>query len=837
MNLYKYIFFIISFFLCLETFAHGLKFYSTDNPIDKRTSYNVFAYKQPDFKDYFDVEFKMALYPSVEIGYVVRVKNEGGTKIFNLFFDVREDDVVFRLNQEGKNVLISMPVNRVELTKDHWFDVKISFDLKKDAIVLQIYDRAMKCENLDLPQEFRPEIVFGKSDHIIDVPAIAIDQLKVKGDVTKTYAFALNESEGEDVHDKDGVLYGKVENPIWLINEAYHWRKEFRFASETEAGVNYNVSRNEIYYFNRDSIYIYNTKSEEVSAKAFATRCPVKLTLARNFIDDAQDKLYVYEVYHEMPETGPTIASLDLTTLNWNVESYQQLSMQLHHHDSYYDPEQNLYTIFGGFGNMYYSNKFYTLNTLDKRWMPLDSLTGDKICPRYFSTIGYLKSNRSVYVFGGMGNESGEQIVGRRYFYDLYKIDLDKKVVEKLWEIPDEATNTTPGRGMVILNDSCFYTLRYPESVSNSFLKLYGFSVKDGAYQILGDSIPILSDKISTNAHLYYNEHQSKLYVTVQESKDDVSSSLTVYSLSYPPVTLDEYIGGQNETSWFTTVWFILIIVLICCIVILVLINKVVRKSNDKNVDLHIELPTFKAKKVYESNRANSIFLFGDFAVFSRDSRDITYMFTSRLKRMFCLILQHSDGEGISSRWLSDLIWPDKPKDKVKNSRGVAINQLRKILNELNGIELIYEKGCFKIATTGDVYCDYLKCMEIMSANSIDDNQDEFLNIISRGKFIKLFDEPLFDRFKQNVEYKLEVAILQQMKETFEAGEYEKAINFAKAEFDIDPLNEIALSYSIRSHFILKRENAAITTYQIFIAEYKKTTGEDYPHSFREYWR
>mgnify|MGYP000609284266 FL=1 len=93
---------------------------------------------------------------------------------------------------------------------------------------------------------------------------------------------------------------------------------------------------------------------------------------------------------------------------------------------------------------------------------------------------------------------------------------------------------------------------------------------------------------------------------------------------------------------------------------------------------------------------ANSMYLFGDFSVFDRNGRNISYMFSLRIKQIFCLILRYSDADGISSRQLSDLIWPDKPKDKVKNSRGVAINHLRKILKELDGIELVYEKGCFR---------------------------------------------------------------------------------------------------------------------------------------------
>ena len=108
-----------------------------------------------------------------------------------------------------------------------------------------------------------------------------------------------------------------------------------------------------------------------------------------------------------------------------------------------------------------------------------------------------------------------------------------------------------------------------------------------------------------------------------------------------------------------------------------------------------------------------------------------------RIKQIFCLILRYSDADGISSKQLSDLIWPDKPKDKVKNSRGVAINHLRKILKELDGIELVYEKGCFRFTLSSDFYCDYLRFMAIVAENRIEECRQEFLYIVGRGKFVE----------------------------------------------------------------------------------------------------
>lgn len=581
------------------------------------------------------------------------------------------------------------------------------------------------------------------------------------------------------------------------------------------------------------------------SAKAFAERCPVKLFLAGSFFDSGSERLYAYEVYTENGDSEPMIASLDLHTLGWRVESYSRLSMQLHHHCSYYDAVRKRYTIFGGFGNMYYSNKFYMFNAEEGRWNTLGSLSGDFLCPRYFSSAGYLDSNHSVYIFGGMGNESGDQVIGRCYFHDFYKVDLQEMRVQKLWDISEGQPNMVPAQDMVILNDSCFYVLRYPESVSNSFLHLYRFSVEDGSCHILGDSIPIYSDKITTNARLYYNERQSRLFVTVQETSDDVSSKFSVYSLLFPPVSLEKYTannGGGNALH----VWLVLVAAVVAVAGGSVWIVYKRHRNSGKGEDGKAvrqdkeQLPEASDVKVekmaVDTGTVNSMYLFGDFSVFDRNGRNISYMFSLRIKQIFCLILRYSDADGISSKQLSDLIWPDKPKDKVKNSRGVAINHLRKILKELDGIELVYEKGCFRFTLSSDFYCDYLRFMAIVAENRIEECRQEFLYIVGRGKFVGFMDGPLFDGFKQDVECRLEVLVLQLMKEAFEAQDYAETVSLAEAEFNIDPVNETALSCCLKSLFILKHENAAIGTYQKFVAEYKKYTGEDYPHPFSLYW-
>ena len=147
----------------------------------------------------------MALYSTESVGYVLRVKGADEGQIFNLFFDFRGDDILFRLEPE-EVCLIALPVSKAEAMKSHWFKVKIAFNLKQDEITLKIHDQEKVCKGV-ASDEFSPKIVFGKSDHIIDVPEIAVDKLVVNAE--HTYTFPLDEADGESVCNQEGTFMEK----------------------------------------------------------------------------------------------------------------------------------------------------------------------------------------------------------------------------------------------------------------------------------------------------------------------------------------------------------------------------------------------------------------------------------------------------------------------------------------------------------------------------------------------------------------------------------------------------------------------------------------------------
>lgn len=831
--------FIISLSLPSQLLSQGLKFKGSECPIDERTSFDVFHKKTFRFKETLNIRFNVSIQEPTHIGYIIRIKNPETNTTYNLSSDNQSEYIVFKFNEEGRTTLITASIKKESLLSRQWFGISISFDSGNDLLSLNINDNKYDVKNIKLPDTWAPSIYFGKSDYIIDVPSFAIKDLVI-ADKEQSIVFPLKEDTGTNVHSSDSKIIGEVSNPVWLINDAYYWRYKVSFKSRTVAGSNFNPQREEIYFFNSDSLSVYNVRTGNIAFRKYQNPCPMPLVLGTSFVDYVNNRLYAYEVYTNN-EKRTSVVSLDLSDNKWQQVCSETLPMQLHHHGAYLDTEHSVYTIFGGFGNMHYSKSFYTYDINQNHWDSL-AFSGDKIYPRYFQSMGYMKQSNSLYIFGGMGNESGDQIVGRRYFYDLYKVDLNNKTIKKLWEIKWDKDNIVPIRGMVLADDSSFYTLCYPEHFSNSHLKLYRFSLKDGSYQILGDSIPIHSEKIKTNANLYFNSKLNELYAIVQEfENDDTASDVKIYSLAFPPVTKDElsvFTQAASDSYLWIALPFLFVLSALCIIFYIVFKRRhyhkadtKVEKQDSEKTDVEISFGGITRRK----ESPNSIYLFGEFSVRDRHNREISYMFSAKLKQVFLIILEHSlDGNGITSQYLSSLLWPDRPEDKVKNSRGVTINHLRKILDELDGIKLIHEKGSYKIVCSAPCYCDCFRCIDIISADTLKDNRQEFAEILIRGKFLESSNDELFDTLKERIEQKLEPVLLIGLETEFVSESYYVTAVFAEALFNIDPLNEEALYYMINALMRSNQQENAKKKYLSFASDYKKLMGKEYSRSFSD---
>ena len=557
-------------------------------------------------------------------------------------------------------------------------------------------------------------------------------------------------------------------------------------------------------------------------------------------------KLYVYEL-NNLPLGDATVAALDLNNQEWKQTGVAALPVQLHHHDGFWDETTGKYLVFGGFGNKRFNNTFLEYDIEGDRWDTL-SYSGDRIIPRYFSGMAVNKNREHIYVFGGMGNESGEQSVGRNYLHDLYLLDRKQQSVRRLWQNAS-GHRLVVARDMILTPDEKYiYALCYPDYLSDTYLQLYRLTVDDGTMKALGDSIPMRSEEIMTNANLYYNSLTHEYYCTTTEFDKKGHTVIRTYVLSAPPVSLDEIrsYGSRSslEIRWLWIMAGIGVLLLAGGVLFVrkkrgkqrnavlesssVLMSPPVGREPDKSVQGKETL----AKEDFESSlvRPNAVYLFGPFTVIDRNGRDITHLFSSRLRQVFIYILLHSTHNGVLSASLNEVFWPDKPDDKVKNLKGVTINQIRKNLAELDGVELVHDKGYFRLVFT-DCYCDYFRFRTLKNAEEV---ENELGILLMRGKFLDGMDAGMMDHFKQKVEEFLSSFLPLEIERLYQQHKYDAVIRFCNVLFRVDPVNELALAYGMHALNHTGSSQEAILQYSLFVREYRQMMNEEYSTSYAE---
>lgn len=839
----RLLYYICSYLFCMifvsKAVAQGLMFDSSFKTLEERPSYIVFkSGEEPDFSKEFAINFELSIRKKNKSGHIFLIKDKKGVVSYTFTYTFLDE------NHTSLNFNTLGEVNHCSFDLDNkycsqWLPVELHFNLENDSLCITVGGNRINIE-LDLNDNFTPVLCFGKNDYNIDIPFFAIKNLKVFN-YNHEFIFPLNESLGFEVHDIYGNVKGLVVSPHWMINDSYHWSYLGKSNSVTPSGIAFDEINQVFHLFTQDSVrdFIISTK-QFVDKSSFKN--PVHIQLGTNFFRPDNQSLYVYEV-NNLPIGDVTISKMD-KSYNWHIVGRASLPMQLHHHIGFWNNKTKQYTIFGGFGNERYSNCFLTYDEYSDKWDTVQ-IKG-LISPRYFSSSVFDEETQILYIYGGMGNDIGKMSIGRNYYHDLYKVDIRKHTIEKLWGGISEI-HRVPARNMILSDDKKFlYAIIYPEYISETYLQLYKISISDGTIQAVGDSILMNSEEIFTNANLYYNRIKDEFYCTVQEFGKSVNVKTSIYSLMAPPVSIVDLELYSTTDNW-SVVHYIIVLLLISSAIYVVKLKKRTRSSSkvvektksiinggytsdepSKKNDEHDIQPNDDLLYVGCQTK-NSIYLFGEFSIFSRDRINISNSFSPRVKQVFLYLLFNSSKGGVLSSVLNEVFWKDKPDKKVKNLKGVTINQIRKLLSELDGIELVYEKGYFKILINPSVcYCDYISFVNI-TESSVKVDDERLYNILMRGKFLLGDNVSVFDSYKLSVEDYLNTYLPLNIKLQFTKHNYERVIRLCHILQAVDSLNEFALGYLIYTLNYIDKSQDAILSYTLFANEYKQVMGEDTP--------
>lgn len=847
------LFFLLLSHLITNSFAQGLLFHGSEKRISERSSFQVFTDDNlPDFSEETSISFEYSAQNLESSGYILFLKDKKNGKAYNLTYLYEKDkgNCSFIFSEDGKKAYYAV-THKERDVKRRWIPMSLHIYNNQNKAEIRIGKDSISLKNIELEGRiFSPQLYFGMCDYILEIASFSIRNLSISNG-KKIWNIPLNESSGEFVHDSSGKIIGNVKNPAWLINQSYFWKENFTYCSSSPTGFVFDKKLQKMLIYNKDSLISYDWYTKEATAHSFSNTFPFNLRLGMNFLDEKSGDVYAYELTQ-----GKMIACFSPSVIEWKKVQLDTINdyLCLHHHSGYYHPEDRKLIIFGGYGNRKYSDTFLSYDVSTNRWDTIH-FSGDKIIPRFFFGAAVSPNHKRMYIHGGKGNETGDQNIGLEYFNDLYQVDLEKQTVQKLWRHDPPKVNRVVARNMVLSKDEkSIYFLGYPEYMPNSFVQLYRMSIEDGICEALGDSIPMVSEEIATNVNLYFDEELEEFYCSVQEFEKYGNTTTRIFSLVAPPASLAavRYYDLKKAKSVPWVKCSIAAVLIMAVAGLFCFYFSIRRKrpmkhvaatnilSSEENLGILENVSPAETseetipiiKEVHFKNR-NAIYLFGMFAVLDRDGKDITYMFSPKLRTIFLYILLKSvSGDGVLSSDMNELFWPEKTDDKVKNLKGVTVNHIRKLLQEMDGIELIYEKGRFHLDFRDDFYCDYASFSSLLKEEKKIDLKkeviDNLLKILVRGKFLNGIPHELFDFYKHEVEEFILALLPTEIDKACKGANFMMTVRLCNVWTSIDPLSEEALYYSVCSYQKLNHPTEALKRYSSFVTAYKKAMNEEY---------
>ena len=813
-------------------FANGVLFSGNSSLVDKRTSYSVFNPENiPTFQDELTMSFEIQIKEFNTFGYLFSLQDQVTNNSYILVFTFdNHSHSLFQFNTEGKSNHTTIKFSNNALNH-RWIPIRLSINKKEQLINLSINGEESRIRlDLGKDNEIRPQIIFGKKDYMVDLPSFALRNLKIYNKQTD-YHFTFQESNGDIVHNKDGKAMGTIEHPTWLINESYYWKNIFQDYRTGPCAINFDDRHNNIYIVSQDSLSSFSLEQNSLHTYPYANDLPLGINLGTSFYDQTTHKMYLYEPY-DVPCGECSVVALDLDSIKWEPVDYQSLESQLHHHNRFFDANQRKLLLFGGFGNQKYHNTFISYDLPDKR---IDTLhiKDAHIDPRFYSGMAN-RGDSIIYLYGGVGNQNGMQSLGKKYYNDLYEINLRTQSLVRKWEFPAEE-NQAVGNTMVFSEkDTTIYALKYKEYNKHSFVQLYQLGLNDNTIEKVGDTIPFLSEAIKTSLFLFHSQVMDKIYCVIHERNESSDTTrIAAYELAFPPVSCKSINQTASKKEGKITYFlpFIAVAIAVLALVTGILVWKrkkqtveIEEETEDNHSEPHEEVP---AKDI--THYKNSIYLFGNFCVYDSFGRDITYLFSAKLKYIFIYILTCETEEGVLSSSLNNIFWADKEDSKIKNLKGVTINHLRKIIADIEGVSLIYKNKYFYLDIQEPCYCDYIQSMKAMKEKF----GPGLLAILQRGKFLDGINEELFDYTKSRIEDLFLNYLTNELLTDSNELNKDKA-DICQAILSIDSLNEHALSMLIKIYERHRMKAPALEAYSLFTKEYKKVMDKEYPYTLEE---
>ncbi len=826
--------------------SYGLTFNSHENVLEKRTSLDISPGDSICFTRNFDLGFDINYLPNhrTYFGYILRIISNGDHNIDLIY---HQKSHTFRVINGEIFSNVSFQIDSPRLYRE-WNRINLKFNLENQTIQFEVNGKLIGTCNT--PLNFRCfKFLWGANDYLKyktrDIPPMQLRDIKIYENGSLKYFWPLNEVSGDTEYDGVGKQLAKVKNPTWLRPKYQKWELLNSFTCNGYAGVAFDPKTDRIFITGSDSLAVFPI-NEEHGAVAWISNGHENLRVGHQAIFDTSGN-QLYDLFIDQKK----VAAYNFNKHQWDRDFEPGKITEYWHANKFVSPFDSALYIIGGYGQLRYKNLVQRYSFATKKWDTI-STAGDYSPPRYLAALGTDPKNHFVYIIGGYGSQTGDQMLDPRNFYDMFRFNVKDRSFKKLYTLRPVENQFTFVNSLVIdPKTDHYYGLIFPNDSSSSNLQLITGSLTDSTFQLLGNAIPFTFHDIECFADLYYSPISNKLIAVVlnySKADDPVkNTTVRIFSLNFVPEP--NGVPGEKPDGGY---WRNLFLIAFAIASIGLIVFGIVRRKKMKTATLPAENSYLRHppdliglsgislfQNHVERGIHSSLFLFGQFQVFDKEGHDITGLFTPLLKELFLIICINTirQGMGISSEMLNEKLWHDKSEKDAKNNRSVNIAKLKVILERVGNCVINKDSGFWQFQVEDDqMYIDYCKFNSLIQQthNARIDYIHPLVDIIRRGSFLHQTEYDWLDNIKSEISNSTIDLCLNYIKTHGISREPEFVIEITNCIFYFDHLNEDALIYQCKALIALKRFTLASNIYLKFAKEYKEIYGTEFSKSFHE---
>lgn len=800
---------------------YGLKFKAHEFIKEERTSFWI---NKIDFDDFIEIGFDFSLNNN-EFGYISRLCLNDTTYID---FLIKIDKQVPFLYVISKEFIKKRQI--INCNRDN--EIRLKLETKKDLLTFS-YNHQIDSINYKIPQHKNNiKLFWGTCDNKIftnsDVASFTLRNLYIKNKTDNIkYLWEFRNHNNNITYDKINGKELKVNNPIWIIDEHIKWKHIYKktydkktfFIDDNKHGI-YTINENSVNY-----IDLINLKEYKYILKE-----NINLgSLTNPFIFNEKDST-IYFI--NIDKKGYSFISRFMFSAHeWephiNIES---LPCYMHHNIYINNKNDNFLHMFG-YGHHTYHSEIYKIKN------DINYNIKNPVEPRYLSAIG-TNNDSILFIYGGIGNKSGNQELGIKIYNDLYKYNINTDEVTHVW---DSYLNEIAAKHLEFIDENKAIALFYSPLQSNTYLTLKQIDIKNKTIKNLADTIPYIFEDTKSEASLFLSKQTKKLYALTSYSHNNGETEINVYSIAYPILSKSEIIVKKKTNNKIIIVVSIttFIIIIIYFIFLYKKRNKKINILSDNSTDsLDKSLEPYKIqqKATNISKKQTGIYLLGGFQIINKDGIDITGDFSPLMKQLLSLIILYTakDTRGISNAKLKDILWFDKTEESARNNRSVNLRKIRLLLDTVGDINITSNNSYWKIIINDTTFCDYIYAINYINSNNIKEyNVEEIITLAHYGELLPNQNYDFFDSFKSEYANYI-IDALNNLLEREDIPNNKKEL-IIDSLLIFDSIDE--KSIQLKCKLLIKNGHigTAKSIYDKFIKEYKTLLDTDYNQSFEEF--